>query len=86
MLAPLGPYPDVATTKKYWFYALVIGMIIYLVTNAIIEVYLAVNKCAQFTHDNKENNECHNMSSMQRDTRLITQLWGKYHVNPWDLD
>ena len=53
--APLGTDANVSEANRYCpnSYDSVIGMILYLVSNKIPDIYFSVNQCARFTHNTK---------------------------------
>ena len=53
--APLGTYDNGYEAKIYFpdSYVSVIGMMLYLASNTIPDIFFAVQQCAQFTHKTK---------------------------------
>ena len=49
-VAPLGTDISGLPWKEEWSYALVVGMLMFLGSNAFPEIQMAVHQCAQFTH------------------------------------
>jgi hypothetical protein len=55
--APLGTDADGPRRKETWHYASVIGMLMYLSSNAHPEIQFAVHQCARFTHCPRRSHE-----------------------------
>ena len=49
-ISPLGTDADGSRRKERWKYASIIGMMMYISSNAHLEIQFAVYQCAHFTH------------------------------------
>ena len=52
---PLGTDADGTSFSESWNYASVVGMLMYLCSNAYPEIQYAVHQCARFTHCPKKS-------------------------------
>ena len=57
--APLGTYKNGSKAKRDWPnpYASVIGILLYLASNTIPDIFFAVHQCDWFTHNTKASHE-----------------------------
>ena len=57
--APLGTDKNGSEAKRDWTnsYASVIGVMLYMASNTIPDIFFAVHQCAQFTHNTKASHD-----------------------------
>ena len=71
---PLGTDADGEEVKESWNYASVIGMMMYLASNAYPEIQFAVHQCARFTHCPKQS---HAQAVKKEFASTLNMCWNK---------